>query len=121
MLSPSNPVLHFAELLLFEDELADRGYSESSLRYRVMKDCWFVLLRSYLRIDKVTVRILDTRLFHKFGDNLINRDFMHREESWENLEKEMPLGSEWLLSPTQSDEVYEHLPIVLHTKDNIQF
>ena len=105
MLGPENPILVASEVNLYEDELADRGCSRCYLRFRVMNDCWFVLLRSYLRLDKVAVRILDTRLFHKFGDNEIIRDFMHKEETWENLQnvKQFDLGSEWLLSPYQSD------------------
>ena len=79
MLSPENPVLHYEEVLLYEDELSDRGSAKSHVRFRVMKDCWFVLLRSYIRLDKVAVRILDTRVFHKFGTNHIVRDFMQKE------------------------------------------
>ena len=101
MLSPENPILHYGEVVLYEDELADRGCSKSYVRFRVMNDCWFILLRSYQRVDKVAVRILDTRLFHRFGSREIIRDFMHREETWNNLRdvKEFNLGSEWLLSP----------------------
>ena len=68
MLSPENPVLFYSEVLLYEDELADRGSSKSYVRFRIMDDCWFVLLRSYIRLDMVAVRVLDTRLFHKFGE-----------------------------------------------------
>jgi type 2A phosphatase activator TIP41 len=59
-LGPDNPVIRFDEVVLFEDELSDRGNSKINVRFRVMKDCWFVLLRSYLRLDHVAVRILDT-------------------------------------------------------------
>lgn len=82
---PENPIVNYGEIIFFEDELSDRGCSKSYVRYRVMNDCWFVLLRYYLRLDKVAVRILDTRIFHKFGTKEIIRDFMHKESSWESL------------------------------------
>ena len=113
MLGPDNPALVAGEVNLYEDELADRGCSRSYLRYRVMEDCWFILLRSYLRLDKVAVRILDTRLFHKFGEDEIIRDFMWKEDTWSNLqnEKGFNLGSDWLLSQYQSDSIYDQLEL----------
>ncbi len=44
-------------------------------RYRVMADCFFVLLRYYLRVDEVLVRIFDTRIFHSFDTNHLLREF----------------------------------------------
>ena len=100
MLSPDNEIINFGEVLLYEDELGDLGTAKTYVRYRVMKDCWFVLMRSYTRLDKVAVRILDTRIFHKFGENHILRDFMWKQDTWENLTKKgFNFGSEWLLSP----------------------
>lgn len=52
--------------MLFEDELGDKGYSKVNVRFRVMNDCFFVLHRSYTRVDHVLVRILDTRMYSKF-------------------------------------------------------
>lgn len=100
MLGPENEILNSGEIVLYEDELADRGSSKCYVRYRVMADCWFVLLRSYIRLDKVAVRIMDTRIFHKFGSNEIIRDFIVKEDSWDNLStKGFIFNSEWLLSP----------------------
>jgi type 2A phosphatase activator TIP41 len=86
-----------------------------------MDDCFFVLLRSYTRIDHVLVRILDTRIFHKFGSNTIIRDFQHREATYAALKGKdfNPFDSQWSLSPTQSDEVYGYLEPKLKTKDLI--
>lgn len=86
MLQPSNPVIFYDEIVFFEDELADRGFSKLNIRFRVMKDCWFILLRSYVRLDQVKVRILDTRIFHQFDNkNRVIRDFTFLEEKWDNL------------------------------------
>ena len=99
MLGQDNPILHYGQVVLYEDEFADRGYSKAYVRFRVMKDCYFILLRSYIRIDHVIVRILDTRIFHKFTDNFLIRDFSHREATYSQLKHAgFQFGSEWLLS-----------------------
>ena len=67
-------ILFYEEIDLFEDELADHGVAKCSVKIRVMPDCFFVLLRFFLRVDNVYVRFYDTRLYHEFG-----RDFMVRE------------------------------------------
>jgi type 2A phosphatase activator TIP41 len=75
MLGRENPIIHFGEVYLYEDDLGDQGYVMMSLRFRVMKDCFYVLVRYYLRVDEVIVRIFDTRIFHHFEKNYIIRDF----------------------------------------------
>jgi type 2A phosphatase activator TIP41 len=68
MLGKDNPIVHYGEVVLFEDELGDKGYSKTNVRFRVMQNCFFVLLRSYTRVDKVLVRIFDTRIFCRLSD-----------------------------------------------------
>ena len=67
---------------MFADELGDNGLSHGEFRFRVMNDCFFGLIRSYLRVDDVIIRILDTRIFHDFKNNYILREFTHREDEW---------------------------------------
>ena len=69
MLGKDNPILHYGEVVLYEDELGDKGFSRVNVRFRVMSDCFFVLLRSYTRVDHVLVRILDTRIFFRFNED----------------------------------------------------
>lgn len=109
-LSPENPILHFAEVYLFECDLEDCGYVMSKVRYRVMKDCYYVLLRYYLRVDGVKVRIFDTRIFHEFGTDYIHREFQYRESTYKELKQaQFEISSDWLLNPAQSDMVFPHL------------
>ena len=120
MLGPENPILHYGEVVLFEDELGDKGYSKGNVRFRIMSDCFFILLRSYTRVDHVLVRIMDTRIFHKFGDDHLIRDFQLKENSYTQLKnKGFKFGSDWSLAPTQSDEIYAHLDTRLKTTDKI--
>ena len=109
-LGQDNPIIHYGEVILFEDELGDKGFSSLNVRFRVMNDCFFLLLRSYTRVDHVTVRILDTRLFHEFGSDRIIRDFTHKESSYDELKKQhFDTSSKWSLQPNQSDLVYPNL------------
>lgn len=121
-LMPDNPVLQYWDLPIFDDELNDNGLSTCNFRFRVMKDCFFGLLRHYLRVDNVVVRVIDTRIFHLFGANYILRDFQVRENSYEELKKKgFVINSEWSLNHSQSDIVYQYLSTVLHIKDKIIF
>lgn len=40
-----------------------------------MKDCFFGLLRHYIRVDDVIIRIYDTRIYHEYKDDFILREF----------------------------------------------
>jgi len=115
-------VLKFFEILMFDDELNDNGTSSGSVRFRVMNDCFFGLIRFYLRIDNVAVRIMDTRFFHSFETNYILRDFQVRECSYPDLiNKGFKINSEWSLSHTQADMVYNELDLIYRVKDKISF
>lgn len=119
-LSPENPVLKYWEVPLYDDELNDDGLSMGSFRFRVMKDCFFGLLRSYLRLDNVVIRIVDTRIYHELGTNEILRDFQVRENTYSEIKsKGFDLGSQWSLNHSQSDLIYNTLDIKLHVNDKV--
>lgn len=105
-LGPGNPITHFGQLYLFECDLEDCGYTMAETKFRMMKDSWFVLIRYYLRVDNVVVRIFDTRLYHELGSNYILREFKHQECDFATLkESGFHPTSDWMLSPTQADQV----------------
>lgn len=80
-LARKDPILFFAEIPLFEDELHDNGASQLTVRVRVMPTCFFVLSRYTLRVDNVLFRTLDTRIFHDFS---VRSPFIVREaKGWE--------------------------------------
>jgi hypothetical protein len=47
--------------------LEDCGEISIEAKVRVMPNCWFALVRYFLRIDNVLVRSRETRLFHEFS------------------------------------------------------
>ena len=85
-----------------------------------MNNCFFGLLRSYLRVDNVIVRILDTRIFHIFGNNYIFREFQVKENTYDELKSRgFKFSSDWSLANNQSDTVSQVMDVVFSAKDNI--
>jgi TIP41-like family len=74
LLTNRDPILFFDELLLYESELEDNGLSSLSVKIRVMPKCWYVLLRFFLRVDGVMVRLRETRWFCHFCSSESNSD-----------------------------------------------
>eukprot|EP00795_Rhopilema_esculentum_P017240 gene17240-8801_t len=60
-------IYFYEDVILFEDELADNGMASLNIKIRVMAGAFFALLRFFLRVDNVLVRINDTRLYHEVG------------------------------------------------------
>ena len=120
MLSLENPILHQGQVVLYEDEFADRGHSKAYVQFCVMKDCFFILQRSYIRIDHVIVRILDTAIFHQFTNNYLIREFSHREATYDELENSgFRFDSGWLLSQNQPDQIYNFLELKNFKREQI--
>lgn len=78
-------ILFYDEVPLFEDELADHGVSEYSVKLRIMPNIMFVLARFYLRIDNALARINDTRLYFESTNNYILREYTNREANLNSL------------------------------------
>eukprot|EP00897_Mesotaenium_endlicherianum_P000722 jgi/Mesen1/10650/ME000009S10439 len=87
LLQERAPIYYFSEVVLYEDELADNGISLLSAKIRVMPRCWYVLLRFWLRVDGVLVRVRDTRYFCDFSSEppSVLRERCYREESFQAL------------------------------------
>ncbi|KAL3982967.1 TIP41-like family protein [Acanthocheilonema viteae] len=101
-----DPISFYSQLTLYEDELADHGSSQMSIRLRAMPTCLFLLCRFYLRIDGVLVRICDTRLYKDLDSNTFLRQWTHRELKLANSSL---LIRNNVLDP---DFIYDYLPIV---------
>ncbi|KAL5561328.1 hypothetical protein UlMin_031075 [Ulmus minor] len=80
-LTAKEPILFYDEVVLYEDELADNGVSLVTVKVRVMPSSWFLLLRFWLRVDGVLMRLRDTRMHCVFGSDLVNPIIL-RENCW---------------------------------------
>lgn len=69
-----------------------------------MPTSFFVLLRYFLRVDGVMVRVNDTRYFHDFTKDYVLREYTNRESGIKQLGLPLPMfGDPNLLAP--------HLPL----------
>ncbi|XP_056673275.1 TIP41-like protein [Monodelphis domestica] len=75
----------FEEVLLFEDELHDHGVSSLSMKIRVMPSSFFLLLRFFLRIVGVLIKMNDTMIYHEADKTYMLREYTSRESKIANL------------------------------------
>ncbi|CAH1229609.1 TIPRL [Branchiostoma lanceolatum] len=80
-------IVYFEEVVLFEDELADNGCSTLSVKIRVMPTSFFLLMRFFLRVDNVIIRVHDTRLYHEADKDYFLREFSSKENNINDLVK----------------------------------
>ncbi|XVE66760.1 hypothetical protein DITRI_Ditri08aG0105000 [Diplodiscus trichospermus] len=79
-LTLKEPILFYDEVVLYEDELADNGVSLLTVKVRVMPSSWFLLLRFWLRVDGVLMRLRDTRMHCVFDESA--NPVILRERCW---------------------------------------
>ncbi|KAI0340891.1 type 2A phosphatase activator TIP41 [Trametopsis cervina] len=91
-LSRRDPIMFYAEIPLFEDELHDNGASHLLVRIRVMPTCLFILSRFTLRVDGVLFRTFDTRIYHSHTSSppLIVRETSGWEAPYLRVKKLLP-------------------------------
>lgn len=65
-LTARDPILAWDAVPLFASELDDCGLAVASVRVRVMPGCWFVLARTFVRVDGVLVRLYESRVQASF-------------------------------------------------------
>lgn len=108
-------IVFFEDVLLFEDELHDHGVSMISVKIRVMPTSFFLLLRFFLRVDGVLIRIHDTRLYHEAGSDFMLREFSARESKISELKHVPP--------PLYTDpnEIAQYLPLRFSEFEKLDF
>ncbi|KAL1741001.1 TIP41-like family-domain-containing protein [Schizophyllum fasciatum] len=83
-LTRPDPIVFYAEIPLFEDELHDNGASSLLVRIRVMPTCIFLLARFTLRVDNVLFRTHDTRIYSSYTPGPNGKTVVVRETGgWE--------------------------------------
>ena len=111
-LTRPDPILFYAEVPLFEDELHDNGSSGLLVRIvsstinlsyslylavpqRVMPTCIFILSRFTLRVDDVLFRTHDTRIYHSFSSQppVVVRETSGWEAPYERVRRVTTISS----------------------------
>ncbi|XP_015596112.1 TIP41-like protein [Cephus cinctus] len=98
-------IVFYHDLTLFEDELHDNGIAVSSVKIRIMPSSFFVLLRYFLRVDNVMLRVVDTRIYHEFGSDYLLREFTSREAKVQDIHVPPTLFVE-------PNDIAPHLPVI---------
>ena len=111
------PILWSCHSILYEDELSDNGMSQLLVRCRVMPKCYLILLRFWLRVDNVIIRVNDTRIYHEFGQNYILRHYQEREAKWDKLTKQYPMSQ--LMQWTEPNIFADKIDILNSVYDKI--
>lgn len=102
LLKRPDPIFWFDDVLLFEDELHDNGVSHMAAKMRVMPTFWLCLLRFWLRVDGVLLRVIDVRFFHKFGTDYVYRELQRREATFEQLKQaRLPVDPKFYADPNR--------------------
>ncbi|KAJ3669825.1 hypothetical protein LUZ60_010149 [Juncus effusus] len=122
--SKEEPILFYDEVVLYEDELADSGSSLLTVKVRVMPSCWFLLLRFWLRVDGVLMRLRDTRVYCSFNENNENskpniiREICWRESSFRNLSAKGQISDS--IAYGDPNVIQDKLPIVMHKNQKLK-
>lgn len=107
-------IYFYEDIILYEDELADNGIAKLNVKMRVMQGGFFLLLRFFLRVDGVLVRINDTRIHHKAGTSYMLREYSSKERKVADLlQLKVPITD-----PTQ---LAEHLFLRYETFEKLSF
>lgn len=104
-LKQKEKILFYHDLSLFEDELHDNGVASCSVKIRVMPSGFFILLRFFLRVDGVMLKLNDTRMYHDFTTDYILREYTSREGKFSDLKIPVALTND-------PNEIAPLLPLV---------
>ncbi|CAN8229468.1 unnamed protein product [Cochlearia groenlandica] len=120
-LSRKEPILFYDEVVLYEDELADNGVSLLTVKVRVMPSSWFLLLRFWLRVDGVLMRLREMRMHYKFGQPetpTLLREICWREATFESLSRKG--YSVDLAVYSDPSSISQRLPVVKQTTQKLK-
>jgi type 2A phosphatase activator TIP41 len=106
--------------MLYEDELADNGIAMLSCKIRVMPARLLLLVRYFMRLDDVLVRIRDTRVYVEFATGEVIREYTAREEKYETVRRALTgRGEDALVTLRDPNRLAEYVNIVEKSLDRV--
>ncbi|PTB43223.1 uncharacterized protein TrAFT101_001774 [Trichoderma asperellum] len=85
LLKRRDPMLFFDEVVLYESELDDNGISLYSAKLRVHEKRMLLLVRLFMRLDNVLVRLRDTRVYVDFETDEVLREYTAKESKFDDV------------------------------------
>ncbi|KAI5304775.1 hypothetical protein KEM56_005948 [Ascosphaera pollenicola] len=120
LLKRPDPILLFDEIVIYEDELADNGISMLSVKIRVMPERLLLLMRFFMRLDNVLVRLRDTRVYIDFNTGRVIREYIEKEEKYEALAELIRWrGEDVPATMRDMNALAELLPVVNKTLESV--
>ncbi|TVY81558.1 TIP41-like protein [Lachnellula suecica] len=123
LLKRPDPILFFEEVVLYESELDDNGISLFSCKLRVMPDRMLLLCRLFMRLDKVLVRIRDTRIYVDFNTGKVIRDYTEKEDGFDKVKKSLlfsgKLPNDLTVALRDPNQIAHLLPEVTRTLESL--
>lgn len=80
-----------------------------------MPSGFYVLLRYFMRVDNVMIRMNETRYYFENGKDFILKEYTSREATYDRLKHVPPA---LYISP---NEIGDHLPITVRTEEVLKF
>ena len=116
-----DPIKFFDEVPLYEDELADNGTSLLTVKVRVMPARLLLLARLFMRLDDVIVRVRDTRIFIEFETGEVIREYISKEEKFEDIRRRLLRAGEDVNSVLREPQVLaEGMPVVERVLESLR-
>jgi type 2A phosphatase activator TIP41 len=119
LLMRQDPILFFASVDLFEDELADNGMSLLSVKLRVMPQRLLILSRFFLRLDDVIIRLRDTRVYIEFATGEVIREYTAREEKYDVVKSKLGGGPDFTSIMREPEKIAQLCPVVETIKERV--
>lgn len=113
--------LWFNEIILFEDELADNGKSMFDVRARVVQGHLILLARLVVRLDKVNVRLNETRIYIDLLNDFLLKDCRKKQSTYDKIIKQIPVGGDKAALLDDNNWLSERLDTVDHKIYKLNF
>ena len=93
--------------------MADNGVTSLDVKIRVMPARLLLLCRFFMRLDGVLIRVRDTRVYIEFSTGQVIREYVAREEKYEDVRERLASGREDVLVAMRNPgRMAEVLPVV---------
>lgn len=101
-------IKYYSELCFYEDEIGDAGKAVLESKLRVMPWGYFILIRHFLRIDRVGYRVTDWRFLHREPERLVVLEERRGSLEWSlalGKDEQAIIDSAFMGAPTQNSTI----------------
>ncbi|RWA12154.1 hypothetical protein EKO27_g2972 [Xylaria grammica] len=123
LLKRRDPIQFFDDVMLYESELDDNGISILSVKLRVHDERMLLLCRLYMRLDNVVCRIRDTRIYVDFASEVVTREYVVKEASFNDVKQKFLISGlrpdAITIALRDANRIAETLPVIDQTLESV--